>query len=80
MAFFSFCVLVLLLFGALWVYQFVQLMSFADTDFPGTHDKILWVVAFLTMFLFAPLAFLCWKIVYISFRQQERQRDRNGML
>jgi hypothetical protein len=59
----------------LWVYQFVQLMLLSDSDFPGRHDKILWVAAFVLAFLVAPFAFLWWKTGYRMVRREEQSAD-----
>jgi hypothetical protein len=60
-----------LLFLALicfWLYQFVQLMLLSDRDFPGTYDKILWVLAFVLVFFVAPFAFFFWKKAFVALR------------
>ncbi len=49
-----------------WCYQFIQLMLLSESDFPGEHDKILWVVAFVFLFFLAPFAFHAWKTTYES--------------
>lgn len=56
----------------IWIYQFVQLMLFSDSDFPGKYDKVLWVVAFFVAFPVAPLAFYSWKAAYQEMRSHER--------
>jgi hypothetical protein len=58
----------------IWLYQFIQLMLLADSDFPGKCDKILWVVAFVCVPLLAPFAFMYWKKAYLSLRTEERQQ------
>lgn len=45
----------------IWPYQFAQLMILSDENFPGSYDKILWVVAFILVFPLAPFAFMAWK-------------------
>jgi hypothetical protein len=57
-----------------WVYQFVQLMLLDDADFPGRYDKILWVVAFVLLFVVAPFAFLAWKWAWVTVRAGERRQ------
>ena len=51
-------------FCIFWVYQFVQVMLFSETDFPGKYDKCLWTAAFIFAFLLAPFAFYGWKYAY----------------
>ena len=53
----------------LWAFQLVQLMLLEDSDFPGRHDKILWVVIFIVLFFLAPLLFMAWKSGYKHYRQ-----------
>jgi hypothetical protein len=65
--------LTIIVFAAIWIYQFIQLMMLSDTDFPGKYDKILWVAAFVCVFLLAPLAFMGWKNAYLSLRAQQRR-------
>lgn len=59
----------------LWVHQFVQLMLLGDSDFPGRNDKILWAAMFICSFIGAPLAFLYWKMAYISMRGRKTPPD-----
>jgi hypothetical protein len=54
-----------------WVYQFVQLMLLADSDFPGRYDKILWGAAFVFAFPVTPFAFLWWKTAFRAMRQEQ---------
>ncbi len=56
-----FPLVIVLLWSALWVVEFVQLMLVEDRLFMGRHDKALWVAAFLVMFPLAPIAFHLWK-------------------
>lgn len=60
--------------AGVWFYQFVQLMLLSDSDFPGKHDKILWVAAFVLVFVLAPFAFLWWKSAYRSTLQEQEPR------
>jgi hypothetical protein len=64
-----------LVIALVWVYQFIQLMLLSDSDFPGRHDKILWVVAFVVAFPIAPFAFLWWKAAYRNMLRGGRRRD-----
>jgi hypothetical protein len=57
----------------LWGFQFVQLMLLEDADFPGRHDKILWVVTFLVLFFIAPFLFMAWKSALKHIRQSQRR-------
>ena len=69
---------VALLLAAFWVLQFVQLMTLSDYDFPGRHDKALWVAAFLLASVLAAAAFWFWKQVMQSVRDQQQRGDRGG--
>jgi hypothetical protein len=63
-----------LLITVFWIAQFIDLMAMPDDDFPGRFDKILWVVAFLVLFVVvAPIAFGLWKE-----RNQQRIRARQA--
>jgi len=64
-----------LVIALVWIYQFIQLMLLSDADFPGKHDKILWVAAFVLVSPIAPFAFLWWKAAYRSMLRDERPRD-----
>jgi hypothetical protein len=45
-----------------WLEKFVELMLMPDEDFPGRHDKALWVLVFIVFFfLVAPAAFSRWR-------------------
>ena len=35
----------------LWISQLVQLMTLSCDDFPGRHDKILWVIIYIVLCL-----------------------------
>ena len=67
-----------LLIALVWIYQFIQLMLLSDSDFPGKHDKILWVAAFLLLFPVAPFAFLWWKAAYRSMLRSDKPRDKRN--
>ena len=64
-----------LVVALVWIYQFIQLMLLSDADFPGKHDKVLWVVAFVLAFPVAPFAFLWWKAAYRSMLQDDERRE-----
>lgn len=65
---------VLFLLGAVyWVFRFVQLMALDEEDFPGRHDKTLWVIAFVVANVFAAVAFHWWKAVMREMRAAERE-------
>ncbi|MEK6235641.1 MAG: hypothetical protein N2C14_13110 [Planctomycetales bacterium] len=69
--YFAIClVLAGIAFAWFWILQFIQLMTLDDSDFPGTHDKALWVAAFICVFLLAPLAFIGWKKLYVAVRAE----------
>jgi hypothetical protein len=63
---------VFIVLAVFWCRQFVELMLLSDADFPGKHDKILWVFAFLVGFLVVPFAFVFWKQGYLVVRKAER--------
>ena len=68
---------VLFLVGAVyWVLQFAQLMALDEEDFPGRHDKTLWVIAFVVANVFAAAAFQWWKGVMQEMRAAERESNR----
>jgi hypothetical protein len=48
-------------FGLVWVVEFAQLMALRDEDFPGRHDKALWVAAFVFGNVLGAVAFFLWK-------------------
>lgn len=48
---------VVALLVVLWVREFVTLMSCADADFPGRHDKLVWSVLMLVLAPIGPVAF-----------------------
>jgi hypothetical protein len=68
--------IIALLLAAIWVCQFADLMSLADQEFPGSHDKLLWGAAFLLFSPLAPLAFLYYKGAYIAVSDR-REQTRN---
>ena len=80
MASFIVALVVFVVFAIIWLSQFIQLMLLADSDFPGAYDKILWVAAFVCVFLLAPLAFMYWKPAYLSLRMEERQNRKRPMI
>ena len=56
------CLIVLVIIcGLVWVVEFAQLMAMRDDDFPGRHDKALWVAAFVFGNIFGVFAFFLWK-------------------
>jgi len=57
-AWFTLFVLIALL--ALWIAQFVALMSLTDDRFSGQYVRFGWIVAFLVLWGLAPIAFLLW--------------------
>lgn len=63
-----------------WIVYFAQMMSLADTDFPGKYDKILWFVVFVLLFVVAPFAFWIWKNCYLFDERgiQKRFRQEAG--
>ena len=68
--------IVFIVIAIIWVYQLIHLMLLADSDFPGRYDKILWVAAFVCVFLLAPFAFIYWKQAYLSLRSEEREQAK----
>ena len=65
-------------FFVFWLFQFVQLMMFADNDFPDRYDKILWCISFHTLFFVAPFGFLFWKRAYLLSLSDIRPRRANN--
>ena len=59
----SMLLLLLIAFGlmAFWIQQFNDLMSCPDENFPGKHDKILWVAILRALSLFGALTFWFFK-------------------
>ena len=68
--------LIVLAILVFWVYEFIQVMLLADADFPGKHDKILWVAAFIVLPVMAPFAFYAWKAAYLQSKIAERYQRR----
>jgi hypothetical protein len=58
--------------GIFWCYQFIKLMLLTDADFPSKHDKILWAVGFFVLPPLAPFAFLFWMRAYLEMRDAQR--------
>ncbi|MDG1809077.1 MAG: hypothetical protein P8J91_17680 [Pirellulaceae bacterium] len=56
----------ILAWAVFWILQFSQMMVFADQDYPGKHDKLLWSAAFILMAPMAPFGFWAYKICYKS--------------
>ena len=56
----GFLLVVVIVFAAVWILQFVALMSLPDDRFPGQHARLAWVAAFLVIWVLAPIAFLLW--------------------
>jgi type VI protein secretion system component VasK len=50
-----------IIFGLVWIVEFAQLMELRDEDFPGRHDKALWVAAFVFGNVLGAAAFYLWK-------------------
>jgi hypothetical protein len=50
-----------LIFALVWIVEFAQLMELRDEDFPGRHDKALWVAAFVFGNVLGAVAFFLWK-------------------
>ena len=65
--------IVLVALALFWIYQFAQLMTLSDDDFPGRFDKTLWVVAFVTVTFLAALAFSVWKGIMPEVQEAERE-------
>ncbi|MCA8942409.1 MAG: hypothetical protein KDB80_07580 [Planctomycetes bacterium] len=67
---------VLLLLAAVWVFQFVELMSLGDEELGGVHARIGWVAAFVLLWVLAPFAFLVWRSRAAD--SSGRRRERSG--
>jgi hypothetical protein len=63
----------------LWVYEFVKLMALGDRDFPGQHDKVLWVVAFLVGNVLGAVAFHYWRLLPERFRKGNPPGRQKGI-
>jgi hypothetical protein len=61
-----------LLLLIVWWWQFIQLMMFSDSDFPGRYDKPLWAVLFIVACVIAPFLFMHWKSAYLTMRADTR--------
>lgn len=70
MEYMSILIIALLITAFVWIWQFVFLMSIEDGIFPGQHDKILWVAAFLVIPVLSPFAFMLWRGVKMNQRQK----------
>tara|TARA_Y100001960_G_C14224496_1_gene610676 strand:+ start:113 stop:346 length:234 start_codon:yes stop_codon:yes gene_type:complete len=57
----------------LWISQLVQLMTLSCDDFPGRHDKILWVIIYIVFFPLAPFIFVWWKQAYLHMHQLKQK-------
>ena len=68
-------VLVLVPIGWMWVTQFIQLMLMTDNDFPTRRDKLIWGMAFIFLFFFAPFAFWGWKTTYVEQLERDFYED-----
>ena len=68
--------IVLVALALFWIYQFAQLMTLSDDDFPGRYDKALWVVAFVAVSFLAALAFSVWKGIMPEVQASERETKR----
>jgi hypothetical protein len=49
-----------------WIRELIFLMSLGDKDFPGKHDKALWLVLFVVLFFIAPFIFRSWRKFYLD--------------
>jgi RsiW-degrading membrane proteinase PrsW (M82 family) len=65
--------------AVLWVCEFVQLMALGDRDFPGQHDKVLWVVAFLVGNVLGAIAFHYWRLLPERFRKGTPPGRQDGI-
>jgi hypothetical protein len=63
----------------LWVYELVQLMALGDGDFPGRHDKVLWVAAFLVGNVLGAVAFHYWRQLPERFRKYNPPGRKEGI-
>lgn len=52
--------------AVMWTTQFAQLMSLRESAFTEPNDKQRWYIAFLTVFLVAPVAFFIWKTLLLE--------------
>jgi len=70
-------VIIALVFLAFWARQFIQLMMFSDSDFPGRYDKRFWAVLFIVASVIAPFLFIYWKSAYLAMRADARKENRS---
>lgn len=56
-----------------WIVEFVQLMLLEDDLFPGRHDKLAWIAAFVILAPLAPFAFMMWKGALTAERKAARR-------
>ena len=70
-------IVIVLLFLVVWARQFIQLMMFSDSDFPGRYDKPIWAVLFIAAFVIAPFLFIYWKSAYLTMRADARKEKKS---
>ena len=63
-----------------WLSQIVALMNMKDSEFPGRHDKILWLAAILIGSAAGALAFLLWRTMRSGEAVSDRLADEIGGL
>ena len=49
-----------------WIIEFLELMSFKDSQFIGKNDKVLWFIFFLVLPILAPFIFKYFKKKYYT--------------
>ena len=57
-------ILIILLVIAIWITEFLELMSFKDSQFIGKNDKVLWFIFFLVVPILAPFVYKYFKKKY----------------
>lgn len=67
-------------FFIFWLSQIVALMNMKDSEFPGKHDKILWLGAILIASVAGALAFLLWRTMRSGEAVSDRLADEIGGL
>ena len=68
--------IIALLFLIVWWRQFIELMMFSDSDFPGRYDKAIWAVMFVVACIIAPFLFIQWKSAYLTMRADARKENK----
>ena len=55
-----FALLIVIVLGLFWIFQFSNLMSLDDAAFYGRHDRYGWIAVFVMLWPIAPFAYVVW--------------------